>query len=123
MAATTNSRNRISFSDAEKQYLDDQLLARVATVSPKGNVEVSPVALHFDGERFILSGFDMPSTMRWKNVQQGSSIAIVVDDLASIEPWRPRGVKVQGQGEIGKTRSGHDAIFVTPFSKNSWGLQ
>jgi len=119
----SNDGEPIAFSDPEKQYLAGQRLARVATVSRSGQVEVSPVGLHFDGERFILVGFDMPSTLRWKNVQHGSSVAIAVDDLASIDPWRPRGIKVQGRGEIGKTRSGHDAIFVTPLRKRSWGLQ
>jgi pyridoxamine 5'-phosphate oxidase family protein len=112
-----------TFSEAEKAYLGSQRLVRVATVSAGGEVDVSPVGLHFDGERFVLTGLEMQRTMRWKNVQANPSVAMVVDDLASIDPWRPRGIKIHGRGEIGKTNRGHDAIFVTPTRKWSWGIE
>lgn len=112
-----------TFSEAEKTYLGSQRLARVATVSAKGEVDVSPIGLHFDGQRFLVVGIDLPSTFRWKNVQANPSVSLVVDDLASVEPWRPRGIKVHGRGEIGKTNGGHQAIFVTPERKWSWGIE
>ncbi|MEA2684538.1 MAG: pyridoxamine 5-phosphate oxidase family protein [Chloroflexota bacterium] len=112
-----------TFSEAEKAYLAEQRLARVATVSAKGEVDVSPIGLHFDGERFLLMGMDLPSTFRWKNVQANPSVSLVVDDLASVEPWRPRGIKVHGRGEIGKTHGGRAAIFVIPDRKWSWGIE
>lgn len=112
-----------TFSEAEKDYLGSQPLARVASVSATGEVDVSPVGMHFDGERFVITGLDMRHTFRWKNVQANPSVSIVVDDLASVDPWRPRGIKVHGRGEIGKTNRGHDAILVTPTRKWSWGIE
>jgi pyridoxamine 5'-phosphate oxidase family protein len=118
----TETVDAVEFTDAEKAYLGEQRLARVATVSPAGSVDVSPVGLHFDGQRFVVVGMNLPGTFRWKNVQSNPSVSLVVDDLASVEPWRPRGIKIHGRGEIGKTDHGHDAIFVIPERKWSWGL-
>ena len=111
------------FSPAELAYPAEQRLVRVATVSGSGEVDVSPVGLHFDGARFVIAGMDLPRTFRWKNVQVNPSVSLVVDDLASVDPWRPRGIKIHGRGEIGKTKHGRDAIFVVPERKWSWGLQ
>jgi pyridoxamine 5'-phosphate oxidase family protein len=45
-----------------------------------------------------------------------------VDDLASIEPWRPRGVKVRGRAEIDTDPQGRARIRVTPETVWSWGI-
>jgi pyridoxamine 5'-phosphate oxidase family protein len=48
-------------------------------------------------------------------------VAIVVDDLASTDPWRPRGIEVRGRGEaIGLPTP---LIRVHPERIVSWGLE
>ena len=34
---------------------------------------------------------------KFRNIQQGSTVAFVVDDLATIEPWAPRGIEIRGE--------------------------
>lgn len=118
------------FSDAETAYLKSQRLARVATASAKGIPEVSPVGFEFDGKYFWIGSHSQDifhTTRRYRNIAAGNSrVSIVVDDLASVDPWRPRGIKVSGVAEMTE----HDGIFgrakyfrITPKVSVSWGIE
>ena len=118
------------FSDAEVNYLKSQRLARVASASPGGAPEVSPVGFEFDGKYFWIGSHSQqifPTTRRYKNIASGNDrVALVVDDLASVDPWRPRGIKVSGRAEVLE----HDGMFgkgryirITPRVTASWGLE
>jgi len=117
-------------SEAETNYLKTQRLARVATVSPSGVPEVSPVGFEFDGKYFWVGSHSQdifPTSKRYRNIMGGNPrVSIVIDDLASVDPWRPRGVKVSGTAEIVE----HDGIFgkgkyfrITPNRSVSWGIE
>jgi pyridoxamine 5'-phosphate oxidase family protein len=111
------------FSDEEKAYLKSQRLARIATVSPELQPDVAPVGFGFDGERFTVGGFDISKTLKYKNVKAGNvKVAIVIDDLASVSPWIPRGIKVHGTAEIIEGRDGKFALLITPERHWSWGV-
>jgi pyridoxamine 5'-phosphate oxidase family protein len=113
------------FSETEIEYLKTQRLARLATVSSKGQPDVVPVGFEFDGRYFWFGSFSQEiflRTVRYRNVQGGNKmVALVIDDLESVEPWRPRSIKVYGTVEItdhdGKTGPGR-YLRVTP--KVSW---
>ena len=118
------------FSERELAYLKTQRLARVATASDKGTPEVSPVGFEFDGAHFWIGSHSQEiflTTRRYKNITQGNNhVALVVDDLASVDPWRPRGIKVSGRAEV----MDHDGIFgkgkyirITPRTTRSWGIE
>ena len=110
------------FTEAEIEFLDSNLLARVATVNSQGQPDVAPVGLHRDGEVFLITGHDLPSTLKYRNVKGGSAqMALVVDDQPSVKPWVVRGIKLHGAGEI-VTRDSGEAIRFTPHRKWSWGI-
>ena len=100
-----------SFSDLEIQYLKLQRLARIATASPQGKPDVSPVAFEFDGTHLFVGSHSEEvffRTKKYKNIRDGNNqIAIVIDDLESVQPWKPRGIKVNGTAEIVE----HDGMF------------
>ena len=117
-------------SPAEVDYLKTQRLARIATASLKGTPEVSPVGFEFDGTYFWVGSHSQDifhRTRRYRNITSGNRrVSIVIDDLASVTPWRPRGIKVSGDAEL----MDHDGIFgngkyfrITPRSKASWGIE
>jgi pyridoxamine 5'-phosphate oxidase family protein len=119
-----------SFSDPETQYLKSQRLARIATASPQGIPDVSPVAFEFDGTHFYIGSHSQEiffRTKKYKNVRDGNNhIAIVIDDLQSVQPWKPRGIKVNGIAEIVE----HNGMFgpgkymqITPTVSWSWGIR
>jgi pyridoxamine 5'-phosphate oxidase family protein len=43
----------------------------------------------------------------------------VIDDLASVDPWRPRGVEVRGRAEVSAPRP---MIRIHPDRIVSWGI-
>jgi pyridoxamine 5'-phosphate oxidase family protein len=52
-------------------------------------------------------------------------VALIIDDLASVQPWTPRGIKVHGSAEIVE----RDGVFgpgryfaITPQVSWSWGI-
>jgi len=117
-------------SKAETSYLRTQRLARIATASKKGIPEVSPVGFEFDGKYFWVGSHSQDifqMTRRYKNITGGNAhVSIVIDDLASVDPWRPRGIKVSGTAEVAE----HEGIFgngkyfrITPRVSVSWGIE
>jgi pyridoxamine 5'-phosphate oxidase family protein len=115
------------FSEPEIRYLKSQHLVRVATVSKKGQPDVVPVGLEFDGKNFWLGSHDQDIFFRGRkylNVKGGNKlVSLVVDDLESVDPWKPRFIKVYGVADI----EDHDGQFgpgkylkVTP--KVSWSM-
>ena len=106
------------FSDAEVAYLKSQRLARIATVSAEMQPDVAPVGFEFDGEHFYVSGYNMRTTLKFKNVRRGNTrVALAVDDLESVRPWKPRGVRLHGRAEIverqGRIGPGSTAVNAT----------
>jgi pyridoxamine 5'-phosphate oxidase family protein len=110
------------FTDAELEYLHSQRLGRIATASPVGEPEVSPVGFEADSTGISTGGLDITKTVRYHNIQATGRAAMVVDDLASVDPWRPRGIKVRGRAEIDTDGQGQSRIRLTPETVWSWGI-
>ncbi|WP_216207521.1 PPOX class F420-dependent oxidoreductase [Amycolatopsis aidingensis] len=110
------------FTSEELTYLRGQRLGRIATVGPGGSPHVAPVGWTVDEEHGVLEvgGIDLPATKKFRDVARTGRAAIVVDDLASVDPWRPRGVEVRGRAEaIEQPRA---VIRIHPERIISWGL-
>ncbi len=90
------------FTDNEIAYLKSQRLARIATVSTSGQPDNSATGFEFDGEVFYLGSIgDLRQSRRGKSVLAGNTkVALVVDDLESIDPWKPRGIRIYGTAEF-----------------------
>ena len=114
------------FSEKEIAYLKTQRLARIATVSKDLQPDVVPVGFDFDGAYFYVGGRDFPSTLKYKNVQVNPKVSLVIDDLQTVDPWRPRGVKIHGTADL-ITREGYVGsgtyIRIRPEAKRSWGIE
>ena len=89
------------FTPEEIAYLQSQRLARIAT-SRGGQPHVVPLAFRYNPETDTIDvgGHDFAKRKKYRDVQQNPRVAIVVDDLASIDPWRPRMIEVRGEAEI-----------------------
>lgn len=95
------------FTEKERAYLESQRLARIATVAPDGQPAASPDGFEFDGSPFYVGGHDLASTRKYDNVNSGRrNVALIVDDLQSIDPWRPRAARVYGAAAAGSQLSG-----------------
>ncbi len=91
-----------AFTDAEVAYLQGQRLGRLATVSPAGQPHVVPVAFRYnaDQDTIDIGGHGFARRKKYRNVQANPRVAFVVDDLASVDPWRPRMIEIRGEAEI-----------------------
>ena len=47
----------MAFTEDKAAYLKSQPLARIATVGPDGQPDVTPVSFEFDGTHFYLGGW------------------------------------------------------------------
>ena len=118
------------FTENERKFLGGQLpgggggplLARIATVGQDGTPHVVPVGFRFDPNIDVIEvgGFDNERTKKYRDVQRTGRAAIVIDDLASTDPWRPRGVEVRGRAEA--LDGDQPVIRIHPERIVPWGL-
>jgi pyridoxamine 5'-phosphate oxidase family protein len=116
----------MSFTQEEIDYVRSQPLARLATVGSDGQPDVVPVMFEFDGSVFYIGGRAPENTRKFRNVRGGrDKVSLVIDDLATREPWTPRFVRVYGVGEIVE-RDGQFGpgtyMRVAPTISWSWNL-
>jgi len=97
------------FTPAEIAYLGSQRLGRIATV---------------------IGGHGFARSKKFRDAQRNPRVAFLVDDLASVSPWRPRGIEVRGIAEVlasggeGFGRGYDPQIFrVRPRRIASWGVE
>jgi pyridoxamine 5'-phosphate oxidase family protein len=113
-----------AFSQSELDYLlGAPRLGRVATVGADGTPHVVPVGWSYNPEHDAIDvgGHDLERTKKYRDVARAGRAAIVVDDLASTSPWRPRGVEVRGRAEA---LPGPPArIRIHPDRIVSWGIR
>jgi pyridoxamine 5'-phosphate oxidase family protein len=113
-----------AFSERELGYLRGQRrLGRVATVGRDGTPHVVPVGWSYNAEHdsIDISGRDFANTKKFRDVARSGRAAIVVDDLASTDPWRPRAVEVRGRAEA--IHEPRPLIRIRPERILSWGLE
>ncbi len=109
------------FTPAELEYLSTQPLMRFATASATGKPDVAPVTFEVDGDDIVTAGFDITHTVRYRNIQTNPRATLVVDDLASTDPWSPRGIKIIGAASIEQV-DGSPRFRICPAVIVSWAL-
>lgn len=110
------------FTDAELSYLlAEPRLARIATVGLDGTPHVTPVGWNLGHEDTVIEigGMDLTRTKKFRDVTRTGRAAIVIDDLASIDPWHVRGVEIRGRADANDDPS---RIRIHPERVISWGL-
>jgi pyridoxamine 5'-phosphate oxidase family protein len=112
------------FTDAELRYLTGgRQLGRLATVGADGTPHVVPVAWIYNAARDAIDvgGHELERTKKFRDVARSGRAAIVVDDLASTDPWRPRGIEVRGRAEALTLPT--PLIRIHPERIVTWGLE
>ncbi len=111
------------FTEAELQYLaGGQQLGRLATVGADGTPHVVPVAWIYNAatDTIDIGGYELERSKKFRDVARSGRAAIVIDDLASTDPWRPRAVEVRGRAEAIALPT--PLIRIHPERIVSWGL-
>src|ERR671938_447956 len=86
---------------AQVEYLGSQLLGRLATAGADGKPHVVPTSFRYNADlgTVDIGGLHVSSTKKYRDVQANGWAAIVVDDLVSVDPWRPRFLEIRGRAE------------------------
>jgi pyridoxamine 5'-phosphate oxidase family protein len=100
----------MALTPAEIAYLESQQLGRLATIQPDGMPQVKPVGFRYNPQlgTVDVAGFSMSSSQKFRNVSRDGRAALVVDDIASTQPWRVRFLEIRGRAE-GVPGDGDDA--------------
>ena len=111
------------FTEAELEYLaGGRQLGRIATVGADGTPHVVPVAWIYNAAReaIDIGGSELESSKKFRDVERTGRAAIVIDDIASTDPWRPRGIEIRGRGEAIALPT--PMIRIHPERIVSWGI-
>lgn len=104
-----------ALSDPETAYLQGgRRLGRVATVGHDGTPHVVPVGWRYNAEHDAIDvgGRELTKTKKFRDVARTGRAAIVIDDPASTDRWRPRAVEIRGRAEA----------ITEPTPLVSWGI-
>lgn len=82
-------------------YLAGQQLGRLATVRPDGTPQNNPVGFRYNPElgTIDIAGWNMGRSRKFRNLAHNDRVAFVVDDIASVQPWRVRCLEIRGTAE------------------------
>lgn len=98
--------------------------------APDGSLQNNPVGFSYDEQTgtIDITGRALGATRKFHNVAANGAVALVVDDLVSVNPWRVRGVEIRGHAEALASqipRSGYtssEVIRIHPRRVISWGI-
>lgn len=112
------------FSEVELSYLlGERRLARLATVGADGTPHIAPVGWTYNSqhEAIDIGGHDLQRSKKYRDVAKTGRAAVVIDDIASVDPWHVRGVEVRGRAEA--IREPRPLVRIHPERVISWGLE
>jgi pyridoxamine 5'-phosphate oxidase family protein len=99
----------------------------LATVSKDNQPENAPIGFKFDGKVFKIFGLNLTATRKSKNIASGNkNAALVIDDLESVDPWKPRVIRIFGTADIVDLSVEHNSgeyLLFTPQVTWSWNIE
>jgi pyridoxamine 5'-phosphate oxidase family protein len=117
---------------AQIAYLASQRLGRLATAGADHKPHVVPTSFRYNSElgTVDVGGHRVAGTKKYRDVQANGWAALVVDDLVSTDPWRPRFIEIRGRAEAIPTGGavlgpgfGDGFIRIHPEKINSFGIE
>ncbi len=120
----------VTLTEAERAYLQNQPLARLATVDGAGAPQNNPVGAFLDEQTgdIIIGGHAMGASRKFRNVQRNGHVALVIDNLVSRDPWTVRGLEIRGTAVALEDVDppvpfmSREVIRITPTWVTSWGV-
>jgi len=112
-----------SFTGDEIEYLGGGRLGRLATVGGDGTPHIAPVGMFSHNaslDTIDVGGRNLTGTKKFRDVARQGQAALVVDDVASTDPWRPRGLEIRGRAEA--IEGPEPIIRIHPGRIVAWGI-
>ena len=91
----------MTFKPYEIEFMRKADLGRLATIQPNGTPQNSPVGFTYNEElgTIDIAGYRMSKSQKFRNIARNNKVALVVDDIASRDPWRVRCLEIRGTAE------------------------
>jgi len=91
----------MTFRPHEIEFLHGTTLGRLATIQPNGTLQNSPVGFSYNETLGTIDifGFHMSKSQKYRNIASNPTVAFVVDDIFSVDPWRVRCLEIRGTAE------------------------
>src|SRR6476659_3350338 len=88
-------------TSAQIDYLASQRLGRLATACANHKPHVVPTSYRYNAELGVIDvgGHHVATTKKYRDVKANPWAAIVIDDLVSVDPWRPRMLEIGGPAQ------------------------
>lgn len=114
----------MSFKAHELAYLNATDLGRLATVQPNGTLQNNPVSFQYNAELNTIDvyGFNLAKSQKFRNIATNNTVAFVVDDIFSHDPWRVRCLEIRGTAQQAENAKGEPLIRITPKRIISFGI-
>jgi len=114
----------MSFKSHEIAYLSAADLGRLATIQPNGTLQNSPVGFNYNEQLGTIDvyGYNLAKSQKFRNVAINNTVAFVVDDIVSHDPWRVRCLEIRGTAQQAEDAKGDPLIRITPKRIISFGI-
>ena len=114
----------MSFKTHEIAYLNSADLGRLATIAPNGALQNSPVGFSYNEQLGTIDvyGYNLAKSQKFRNIATNNTVAFVVDDIVSHDPWRVRCLEIRGTAEQAADAKGDPLIRITPKRIISFGI-
>ena len=89
------------FKPHEIEFMKAADLARLATIQPDGTLQNSPVGFSYNEDlgTIDIHGYRMSKSRKFRNLTSNNTVALVIDDIVSRNPWRVRCLEIRGSAE------------------------
>ena len=114
----------MAFKPHEIAYLNSADLGRLATIQPNGTLQNSPVGFSYNEPLGTIDVYvyNLANSQKFRNVATNNTVAFVVDDIFSHDPWRVRCLEIRGTAENAENAEGEPLIRITPKRIISFGI-
>jgi len=81
-----------------------------------------------EADAIEIYGWNMGASRKFRNIQADPRVAFVVDDVASVDPWRVRGIEIRGEAQALTEQDtyqhpgSNEVIHIHPQRTFAWGL-
>src|ERR1700722_4265560 len=95
----------MSFKPHEIEFMEAADLARLATIQPDGTLQNNPVGFTYNEDLGTVDiyGYRMSKSRKFRNVASNNTVALVIDDIVSRNPWRVRCLEIRGTAELAES--------------------
>jgi pyridoxamine 5'-phosphate oxidase family protein len=100
----------MTFTSAELRFLTRVTRGHLSTIGPDGTPQVKPLSYTYNAAlgTIDISGFNMPGSAKYRNVQANPRVAFVVDEMTGAGPEGAHFLEIRGVAEAASVPAQED---------------